>query len=98
LKYTNVKTSDSLYPLLQKAVSNNKFPNLAIALPLDNTAYESDLALLIKNNFNKDIVYTDKKVLTFDFLLNNLKNVYNVNTPSQTTNTQKTDSSKDKST
>ena len=97
LKFTNIETSDSLYFLLEKAVSNNKFPNLAIELPLDNPAYESDLALLIKNNFNKDIVYTDKKVLSFDFLLNNLKNVYKANTSSQNPNTQKSDSSKDQS-
>jgi hypothetical protein len=62
--------------LLSTAVSNNKYPNLKIALPLSKTAYESDLADLIKNNFNKKIVYTDKKVLTFDFLQTQLKQVY----------------------
>ena len=76
LQYTNVKKWTKLYSLLSTAVSNNKYPNLKIALPLSKTAYESDLADLIKNNFNKKIVYTDKKVLTFDFLQTQLKQVY----------------------
>jgi hypothetical protein len=51
LNYTNINENDSLYPLLEKAVANDKFPNLSIPLPLNNQAYEDDLALLIKNNF-----------------------------------------------
>ena len=71
LLYTNVKEWTKLHSLLTTAVANKKFPNLEIALPLSKTAYESDLADLIKNNFGTKIVYTDKKVLT---LLNKSKN------------------------
>nr|MBR6100191.1 hypothetical protein [bacterium] len=78
LLYTNIDEKSKLYPLLSTAVNNNKFPNLKIALPLTKPAYESDLADLIKNNFNKKISYTDKKVLTFDFLQTQLKDVYSI--------------------
>ena len=93
LKYTNVDKGTKLYSLLSIAVSNNKYPNLNIALPLKKTAYESDLADLIRNNFNTKISYTNKKVLTFDFLQTQLKQVYgkksNTATPTQNSNTTK---------
>ena len=93
LKYTNVDKGTKLYSLLSIAVSNNKYPNLNIALPLKKTAYESDLADLIRNNFNTKISYTNKKVLTFDFLQTQLKQVYgnksNTATPIQNSKTTK---------
>ena len=83
LNYTNINENDSLYPLLEKAVANDKFPNLSIPLPLNNQAYEDDLALLIKNNFWKDIEYSKGKKLTFNFLLTELKAVYKKNAEKQ---------------
>ena len=79
LKYTNIDKNSSLYNLLQKAVAAEKFPNLAIALPLDTPAYESDLAVLINYDFKKEIVYTKNKQLSFDYLLTELKSVYQGN-------------------
>ena len=89
LLYTNVDKWTKLHSLLTTAVANKKFPNLAIALPLKKPAYESDLADLINNNFNTKIIYTDKKVLTFEFLQSELKKVYN-NKKTQATSTKTT--------
>lgn len=76
LKYLNLQKSDPLYKVLQKAVANDKFPNLEISLPLNSIATEWDLALLIKNNFWVDIEFTKWKKLSFDFLKTQLSTVY----------------------
>ena len=95
LLYTNVEKWSKLHSLLTTAVANKKYPNLQIALPLSKPAYESDLADLIKNNFGTKIVYTDKKVLTFEFLQTELKKVYWTKPVQQTTTKTKTDKSND---
>ena len=89
LLFTNVEKWSKLYSILSTAVYNNKFPNLKIALPLNKTAQEQDLADLIKNNFWKKIVYSENKVLTFEFLQVKLKSIYNKWTYIQSITTQK---------
>lgn len=73
LKYSNLTPSSPLYPLLQNAVANGAFPNLSTALPLEKPALESDLALLLKYNFKKEIVFQAGKPLTFDVLKQQLQ-------------------------
>ena len=73
LKYSNLTPASPLYPLLQNAVANGAFPNLTTALPLEKPALESDLALLLKYNFKKEIVFQAGKPLTFDVLKQHLQ-------------------------
>lgn len=76
LKYTNLKPSNPLYQLLQIAVANGKFPNLETALPLEKPALESDLALLVNQNFDYHLPITSGSQLSFDFLKNSLQKLY----------------------
>lgn len=76
LQYTNLKPSNPLYQLLQKAVAHQKFPNLSIPLPLNNPALESDLSLLMRSNFGYDLDFTTGKQLSFDFLKTALQDFY----------------------
>lgn len=59
LNFTNLKPSNPLYQLLQLAVANQKFPNLKLALPLQNIALESDLASLLSQNFSYQMDYLE---------------------------------------
>lgn len=70
--YTNVKNS-KVYSILQDAIANGAFPNLAIELPLKREALESDLAQLVKYNYWETLLYTKNKSLSFDYLANQLK-------------------------
>lgn len=68
LNFTNLKPSNPLYQLLQLAVANQKFPNLELALPLQNIALESDLALLLSQNFSYQMEYLEWEPLSFEKL------------------------------
>lgn len=73
LLYTNLKPSNPLYQLLQTAVANGKFANIKADLPLKRTALESDLALLLKVNYNLEMQANTGKALTFDTLKTELQ-------------------------
>lgn len=73
LLYTNLKPSNPLYQLLQKAVANGKFANIEIDLPLKRPALESDLALLLKVNYGQEMQATTGKPLSFDILKTELQ-------------------------
>ena len=76
LKYPNLKPSNPLYQLLQIAVANNKFPNLDLTLPLKRPALESDLGLLLENNFGEHFELSGTKVLTLETLSSVLQELY----------------------
>lgn len=73
LNFTNLKPSNPLYQLLQLAVANQKFPNLKLALPLQNIALESDLASLLSQNFSYQMDYLEWVPLSFEKLKTELQ-------------------------
>lgn len=75
LLYTNLKPSNPLYQLLQIAVVHGKFANIKADLPLRRTALESDLALLLKVNYNLEMQVHTGKALTFNTLKTELQNL-----------------------
>ncbi len=75
LNFTNLKPSNPLYQLLQLAVANQKFPNLELALPLQNIALESDLALLLSQNFSYQMEYLEWAPLSFEKLKTELQHL-----------------------
>lgn len=70
---TNLKTSDPLYPILQKAIQKWIFPQTP-ELPLKQQAYQEDFANLIQYVFGEKISYEKNKKLEFNWLHNQLQN------------------------
>lgn len=67
LKYPNISKQDSLYPILQKAVYLNLFPNATIELPLKKQITQQQVMNIIAPSFSLDVFVDKKSLVTVDW-------------------------------
>ncbi|HCY21192.1 TPA: hypothetical protein DIC40_05075 [Patescibacteria group bacterium] len=67
LKYPNISKQNSLYPILQKAVYLDIFPNANIELPLNKQITQQQVINIIAPSFSLDVFVDKKALVTVDW-------------------------------